>query len=163
MKKEYVIIIALAALAAVWYFFIRDKSTLVIAPGLTGSQPNPSLAPTINSTPTMPTTATGSPSQTLAVAIPGVNGGASTVPDSIIFPWIEQLDVVNKQHAYQVYPSISTIDKVNWANVIYNYWDKGVPVPEALTNWWMIFQKQYSINMLPANSFTKTILRKSNM
>lgn len=157
MKKEYVIILVIAALALIWYFFIRNKNQTPAAaaiPGTAVAEPSPVLA-VVNAPPAQLATATA-PSQTMTtpavVAQPstGVQPVYMTVIDpsqfdAIILPWMNSLGVANKQQALKMYPTMTDMEKSALADIILNVWGGKRPQTSDDTLFWNTWRTKYHI------------------
>jgi hypothetical protein len=172
MKKEYVIILLIAAVAAIWYFFIHkpDASTLaanVIPAGGTSAAPVPAMAVQGPATPAANATATA-PSQVLtapdvvtpaAASVPSTTTAPAATPDSIILPWMNSLGVANKQQSLTMYPNMTDAEKAALADIIANVWSAaGTPGHRALTSadtaFWNAWRVKYHILDGTYNPFT---------
>lgn len=161
MKKEYVVLIAIVALAAIWYFFFRNTNAVTI-PGQTAITPtNPAPAlwgqPATNATATAPSQTLTTPATTGSPSTPVQPVYMSTVDpsqyDAVILPWMNTLPVNNKQQALSKYPSMSSAEKAALADIIINVWGGKRPQTQADTDFWNAWRVKYHIMDGTINGF----------
>jgi len=160
MKKQTVIIIvAIVALALLWYFFVYKKNQTagaspVVAPGIPQAAPV-SQAAVVNGPPAQLATATGA-SQTLATPATALDVSTAVQPvyttaidssqyDAIILPWMNSLGVNNKQQALAMYPQMTQTEKATLADIITNVWGGKRPQTSADTQFWNTWRVKYHI------------------
>lgn len=174
MKKETVIILVIAGLALVWYFFFRNQSATAATatptvPSAGGTVAAPAVVAAVQgpATPAQMATATA-PSQTLtapdvvtpaAATVPGSAATPSVTFDAIILPWMNSLGVANKQQALSQYPNMTDAEKASLADIIANVWSAaGSPGHRALTPadtaFWDSWRVKYHILDGTYNPFT---------